>query len=507
MQQAVLEAERLLRAQPDSVASWLFAAQVAQRAGATEQAEKLLRRARELEPDNPLACTELACGLAASRKFAEALSLVRQVEDTVTSPDLLGKLGNACSAAQDFDGAERLFLRAIERQADNPELYFNLAAVQRYLGDISAADLNFKRAIKLNPLHYEAMFARSNLRRAAPDNNNVAALREQLSREKAHWRGRVMLQFALGKELEDLGDWRPSFEAYRAGAALQRHHTRYNAAAELAVIDQIRVNHCGAWLAGEPEGHHDSSPIFVLGLPRTGTTLVDRILSAHSRVASLGELNDFASALMQQARRESGKTRIEREALVSLSKSVDATALGKSYLAKVNRLPRSTQIFVDKMPLNFLYLGLICKALPQARIIHVVRSPMDTCFAIFKTLFKGAYPWSYDLHELAEYYIAYHRLMRHWLEYLPHRIHQVHYEALTSDQRSITKSLLNACGLEWEESCMAFHELPTAITTASAIQAREPMYTSSVGKWHHFKEELRPVYERIEEAGIDPEAG
>jgi hypothetical protein len=159
------------------------------------------------------------------------------------------------------------------------------------------------------------------------------------------------------------------------------------------------------------------------------------------------------------------------------------------------------------MPLNFLYLGLICKALPDAQIIHVTRSPMDTCFAIFKTLFKGAYPWSYDLLELADYYIAYHRLMQHWMDSLPHRIHEVRYETLTTDQRSVTEALLDASGLQWDESCMAFHELPTASTTASAIQVREPMYTRSIDKWRHYEEALHPVYQRLKQAGIDPETG
>jgi tetratricopeptide (TPR) repeat protein len=507
MRQAASGAERLLRAQPDSAASWLVAAQVAQRTGSTGQAEQLLRRALELEPDNLPARTELAFCLAAGKQFAEALSLVKEIEDKVSSPDLLGRLGNACAAAQDFESAERLFRRAIERRTDNPELHFNLAAVQRYLGEISSAELNFMRAIALNPLHYEAIFARSNLRMATPEDNNIAELRERISRESADWRGRVMLQFALAKELEDLGEWRPSFDAYRAGATLQRRQTRYDAAGERAILDLIRCSHCCKWLIDKSEGQHDSSPIFILGLPRTGTTLAERILSAHSKVSSLGELNDFASALMQQTRRESGQARIDRKALVSLSKTLDAAALGKAYLAKVDRVPRSTPIFVDKMPLNFLYLGLICKALPDARVIHVVRSPMDACFAIFKTLFKGAYPWSYDLLELADYYIAYHRLMHHWLECLPHRIHQVRYEALTTDQRSVTEALLDASGLAWEECCMAFHELPTASTTASATQVREPMYTRSIGKWRHYEEELHPVYERLQQAGIDPEGG
>jgi tetratricopeptide (TPR) repeat protein len=480
---------------------------VAQRTGANGQAEQLLRKALELEPGSLPGRTELAYCLAANRKIAEALALVRELENKVASPELLGKLGNASSAAQDFEAAERLFERAIKLRSDNPELYFNLAAVQRYLGKISAADLNFNRAISLNPLHFEAMFARSSLRRATPDGNNVANLRERLSPEPADWRGSVMLHFALGKELEDLGEWRPSFEAYRAGATLQRRNTRYDAAAERAVVDLIRSSHCREWLNDQSEGHHDSSPTFILGLPRTGTTLAERILSAHSRVSSLGELNDFASALMQQARRESGKASIDRKALLSLSKTLDATALGKAYLAKVERLPRSTPVFVDKMPLNFLYIGLICRALPEARIIHVVRSPMDTCFAIFKTLFKGAYPWSYDLSELADYYIAYHRLMQHWLDCLPHRIHQLRYEALTTDQRSATEALLKYCDLPWEESCMAFHKLPTASTTASAIQVREPVYTRSIGKWRHYQDDLQPVYQRLVEAGIDPEAG
>src|SRR6185312_9509455 len=250
-------------------------------------------------------------------------------------------------------------------------------------------------------------------------------------------------------------------------------------------------------------GCSDAAPIFIVGLPRSGSTVVDRILSSHSAVSSAGELPHFALAVVEGVRRQSGLPQLPRKELVSRSASLDFAALGHDYLARARAGSIETARFIDKMPLNYLYCGLIQRALPNARIVHVTRHPMAACYAIFKTLFKDGYPFSYDLAELAQYYSAYRRLMQHWESTMPGNIHVLHYENLVADQVGTTRRLLEFCGLEWEDGCADFHRNPSPTTTASASQVRRRMYDTSVSQWRNYEVQLAPLRAHLSAAGID----
>ena len=193
---------------------------------------------------------------------------------------------------------------------------------------------------------------------------------------------------------------------------------------------------------------------------------------------------------------------LQREQLVELSGSLDFAALGRDYLRRARPPALAKPHFTDKMPLNHLYCGLIRRALPNARIIHLIRGPMAACYAIYKTLFKDGYPYSYDIEDLARYYAAYRRLMQHWERTMPGAILEVRYEDLVADQTGQTRRMLQYCGLEWEAACAAFHENPSATTTASASQVRRPIYTSSVAQWRHYEAQLSELRDRLLSAGI-----
>jgi hypothetical protein len=255
-------------------------------------------------------------------------------------------------------------------------------------------------------------------------------------------------------------------------------------------------------LVAPAAGSDNNEAIFVVGMPRTGTTLIERILGSHSEVYSAGELGNFATVLMRELRAKVSDPSTPRDELVRLSASIDRAALGDAYIESTRPFTGKTPRFIDKLPLNFLYVGLIRLALPNAKIISVRRHPLDTCYAIYKQLFVDAYPFSYDLEELARYYAAYDRLMRHWDTVLPDAVYTVRYEKLVDDFEPEVRRLLEYCGLGYEESCLRFHENRTASTTASTVQVRQPVYRSSVGNWRRYREQLAPLIAALEDEGI-----
>ena len=249
------------------------------------------------------------------------------------------------------------------------------------------------------------------------------------------------------------------------------------------------------------KGDPSAEPIFILGLPRTGTTLTERILGSHTDVFSAGELNDFPISLVRVTQK-SAQRQLDRSELVEWTSKIDFVQLGEVYLESTRRLTGHTQRFIDKLPLNFLYCGLIHLALPNAKIVHVRRHPLDSIYAMYKQLFKDAYPMSYDLEDLKEYYVAYDRLMTHWHEVLPGVIYDLHYESLIANQEGETRNLLEYCDLDWQDSVLEFEKNKAASTTASAAQVRQKIYTSSVEKWKNYEPHLRAVGEYLESQGI-----
>ena len=474
--------------------------------------------------DAKLHISRAQCLLALGRPAEGCEAAAAAQSGAPADPLLLDAIGTLFSRANDQGRALAAYEQAVSLAPANPHYIFNRATVYRFLGRLAEAEADYDRVIALKGTDYEAYTNRSELRTQSADANHIDELESLVGRGIADWRGEVQIRYALAKEYEDLGQYRQSFRHLRRGAAKRREHMRYDVETDAATFGWIIDAYPGDTPSSEHgvrgedtsrgkdtvrgkdaargEGAARDAPVFIVGLPRSGTTLVDRILGSHSKVHSAGELDHFALAIVDAVRRAGNGAQLSRRELIARSADLDFAALGRDYLERAKHAAAGSERFTDKMPLNYLYCGLIRRALPNARIVHVFRNPMAACYAMFKTLFKDGYPFSYDLSEIARYYIGYRRLMDHWQTTLPQTIHAIGYEALVADPLEEIRKLLEFCGLEWQDSCAEFHKNPAPITTASAAQARRPLYDSSVSQWRHYAEELAELNGLLNAAGI-----
>lgn len=501
--QAVSECEQLNQQYPDFPSGWHTASQLALKVNSPRMALQSIENALSLEPDSTdwllqkaLCLTKL--GDAAS--VSDVVSLLSDADmksayQSSTFAMLLTQLGRREQAVTFYEKAAAL-------KPGEASHHYNIACLQRSLGDAAAAERNFDEAIRLNPADYESCKLRSELRRQTPTHNHVEFLQQLLKDGVKDKRGEVHVCYALAKELEDLDEAERSFHYLKTGAGLRRGQMQYDLQRDLDTMNTIRNTFDSTVFNSAKSGDGNTEAIFVLGLPRTGTTLVERILSSHSDVFAAGELNNFSVQMMNMLKDHASNKKVARDELVKLSASLDFQKLGDAYIKSTRPFTGHTARFIDKLPLNYLYVGLIRLALPNAKIVVLERNPMDTCYAIYKQLFIDAYPFSYDLAELAHYFVGYHQLMQHWYSALPGTIHTVVYEELVVDVEGETRRLLEHCELEWQPECLRFYENKEASTTASTSQVRQPVYKSSVAKWRRFESQLQPVADIFTAAGI-----
>jgi len=466
-------------------------------------------RALSIEPnDAPLLIHRAQCLLALGRLHEACEAAAAAQLKAPPDPVLHDALGSLFSRANDQRRALSAYDRAVTLAPNDPHFIFNRATVYRFLGRLAEAEADYDRVIALQPADYEAYHNRSELRPQSMDANHIDELETLIARGIADWRGDVQVRYALAKEYEDIGDYAKSFQHLCRGAKKRREHMRYDVTVDVATVGWIMEAFPAApdeTVQQRVDGSPDRSPIFIVGLPRSGSTLVDRILGSHSRVYSAGELDHLALCIVDAVHRRSGLARLPRRELVARSADLDFAALGRDYLERARHTAPGGVRFIDKMPLNYLYCGLIRRALPKAKIVHVSRRPMAACYAMYKTLFKDGYPFSYDLGEIAGYYVGYRRLMNHWQATMPAVIYPLSYESLVADQQGETRKLLEFCGLEWQDSCAEFHRNPSPTTTASAAQVRRPLYDSSVSQWRHYGAELAKLSGLLSAAGISTE--
>lgn len=438
------------------------------------------------------------------RQDGEAAATLRDAERALPA-DALSRDTMGCVYARLGNHAAALvhFTEAVRREPRNIEYRYNQAATFNFLGRTDDADAALEALIALAPGNARAHHLLANLRKQTPEYNHVARLNKTRAGAQ-EGRDRLLLGYALSKELEDVGQPGEALDALCAANAEHRAKLRYAFARDAVVFDAIEA----AWPLPEAasEGPADA-PIFIIGMPRTGTTLVDRILSSHPAIESAGELQAFPLAVKKAAGTRT-PTVMDAETIAAAAKA-DMGAIGRDFLERARHHRRDPRLrFTDKFPGNFLYAGFIARALPAARIVCLRRSPMDTVLSNFRNLFAVSsryYDYSYDLLDIAAYYVRFDRLIARWREALPGRLIELRYEDLVADQEGETRRLLAHSGLPWSDDCLSFHTSEAPVSTPSAAQVRRPIYRDSVARWRRHEAVLEPVRRFFEQSGIDIE--
>lgn len=446
-------------------------------------------------------------------QYAKALSIVNRPGDALrmanrafglgpTDPLVYDTLGVIYTRSNALERAACAFQRAAALVPDNPVFRYNYATALMYNGDQAAAEAEFEACLDLDPDYWKAYFSLPRLRRQTPDDNHVDRLLRLVERSGADPSAQMYLHMALGKEYEDLGDYAKAFEHFSHGKAVagrRSHGTLRNDAALFGAITRMFPE---PW--PQPAGYPSDEPIFVVGMPRSGTTLVERIISSHPHVYSAGELPNFGVLLKQMSGIRT-PAQLDLETLAG-TRTLRWDELGEKYLASTRPVTEGKPRFIDKLPHNFLYLGHIANALPNARIICLRRNPLDTCLSNFRELFAGEsefHDYALDLLDVGRYYILFDRLMAHWKRVLPDRILEVQYETLVQTQEATTRQLLAHCGLPWHDACLRFEQNSSALSTASVVQVRSPIHANAVRRWKKYEAQLAPLQALLTEAGID----
>lgn len=437
--------------------------------------------------------------LAQQGRRREAIDIARTVTRLESeSAAIDDALGTALSELRLHQDARTLYLRALQNAPHSRDILFNLATAERALGDLGAAETALNRVIELAPDDYPAYPLRSELRLQTDRDNHVAELGGLLVDSKVDARGRKFVAYALGKELDDLGQYAAAFRCFEKGARLCRQSFQYDVHRDTAKLARIAQEFGAVRITNTARTHPGGSFAFIVGLPRAGTTLVERMLLSHEGVRSNEETDNFMLALLKCTPQTLCGEHVDIFARAARA-NYDEVAAQYATMAGQRGFDG---LILEKLPTNYLYVGAIHCALPNAPILWVHRSPLDHCFAMYRTLFGDAYPFSYDWQELAVYYAAFSRLMQHWQHLLNPPMHSVCYDKLVLDPESEGAAMARRCGLKWTSAALQFYRHESASTTASASQVRRPIYSSSVRRWKNYEAMLGPLVSALETQGI-----
>ncbi len=491
---------RLLGAKPDLVEGHFLVGLIALELKQTKTAVSAFGSVTKLQADHGAAWAHLARQFMLAGQPARAdVALEKAVKHNDGNPIIFDLIGAIYGLLGDQQEASVWIDKAVGKEPEAVPFLVNQANSHMFLGKLDDAEAALHKALKFQPGNPNAHWILSNVRKAK-DRDHVEELEQLVQHQDRNPRALGFLYYGLGKELEDLEEWDKAFDAFARGAKARRSTIEFDERSEIEMYQAFGEVFTSEWLEKNATGHDDASPIFVIGQPRTGTTLVERIITSHSQVYSAGELKQFGTCIRRLSDYRE-PTRYSAK-LASCAAEVDSEKLGKAYMRTTAKMRGSLPRFVDKLPPNYLYLPLILKALPNAKIVHLTRGSMDACFANFKQMFADAYPHSYDQAEMARHHARYYHLMALWRERFAGRFFDIAYEDTARDLEPNARALIDYLDLPWEDACLDFHKQDAAVTTASAVQVRQPAHTRSIGRWLRYEDQLGLMRKTLQEQGV-----
>jgi predicted Zn-dependent protease len=503
-------AERLLRdrlrTHPSDVAAMRMLAEIGIRLGRNADSQGLLEVCLELAPSFHPARHNLALVLFRQQKAIDALphiEALRALDPTEPNWRLLH--ASCLGLVGEYQRAAAIFEETLANAPNQPRVWLSLGHALRTEGRRADAVESYKRAIALEPSLGDAYWSLANLKTEPISDAEIAAMEGQLAREVVVGEDRLHLNYALGKALEDRGDWAGSFDHYAEGARLRREETPHDAGDLETLVERSKALFTPAFFNARRDwGAPSDAPIFVVGLPRSGSTLIEQILASHSTVEGTIELPEIGAIASDFVRAASKGRGLPYPDVLEGLDSGRVRELGETFLERTQiHRKRGAPLFIDKMPNNFHHLGLIFLILPKARVIDARRHPMAAGFSAFKQHFARGHTFSYDLTDIGRYYRAYVDLMAHFDRVMPGRICRVVHEDLVDDLEGQTRRMLDYLGLPFEEACLEFHRTERAVRTASSEQVRRPIFREGLEQWRNYEAWLGPLAEALGPALTD----
>jgi len=500
--EAINHLRRALAERPDHIEAHFSLGNALYAINQDAEAIQCYLKVLELSPLHPETHNNLANVYQRIGQFDLAVSHYKKaIEIRPDYADAYGNLGNAYLVLNRLEESIEQNKRALKLKPERFGSYNNQGVAYQALGRFKEAEEAFQHALELMPRDAAIHLNLVNMGRVKPGDRRLAGLQKLLSEVSSlDAKNQVAAYFAMGKALSDLGQYDEAFQHLLKGNALERQSFFYDEPQRMAMFENLRHLFTPEFFKAK-SGRGDTSwaPIFIVGMPRSGTTLMEQVLASHSKVFGAGELETFKEAVADVAIRHAIAPAFP--ALAGAMSPDQLGELGEIYTKRVRVLAPEAEHIVDKMPINFMFVGLIHLALPNARIINIRRDPLDTCVSCFSLLFTGSQPFAYDLAELGRYYRGYERVMDHWHEVLPPGVLiDVQYEDLVDDLEGEGRRVLGHCGLEWEDACRNFHDTERTVRTASLMQVREPVHRRAIGGWQRYARHLGPLADAL---GID----
>ena len=483
--------------------AWFFLSIVDEARGQWQKALALVDKALQLDNTNTEYITQKAKLFSLTNLREQAIACADQalaLQPTNASVlDTLGVIYNRCDRQ---DRARRVLVRAVDLKPDNAQFHFNLAAVEKYLGNDVQAELHYEEAIKIKPTFCRAHWALSELEKNKASTKRLQRLQGLASDKNLPDIDKLYIAHAISREYEKQDEYDTAFQTLLNAKENRRRSLGYNIDTDKQLFAQINsVFSTNSFTEIDSDLGEDT--IFVLGMPRSGTTLVERIVASHSQVRSLGELPDFQRTVKLISQSKT-KPLLDMDTL-SKAYSKSPRVIGEQYLKTIQGRKGTEQYYIDKMPLNFLYIGFIAQALPKAKIICLCRNPLDTIVSNFRQLFAvnfSYYNYHYSIEDTARYYVLFNQLMTYWRSLLGERLYFAEYESLVNNPEAEVKAMFSYLAIPFEVECLNFHNSRAPVTTASASQVRQPIYNTSIARWKRYENYLTEVKSILNAAGI-----